>query len=86
VLLPCLWRCSHVGGSGGIKCFCQRVGDGEKGGGSTGSTLGRASRRLSGVEGSRRASLVRVGTQSRVPRLLTYAGLARRVGVGGVLI
>jgi hypothetical protein len=29
---------------------------------------------------------VRVGTQSRVPRLLTYAGLARRVGVGGVLI
>jgi hypothetical protein len=58
----------------------------EKKGGLTGLTLGRASRRFSGVEASRRASLARVGMQSRVPHLLTYVGLARRVGVGGVLI
>jgi hypothetical protein len=54
-----------------------------KRGGSTGSTLGRASRRFSGVEASHRASLVRVGTQSRVHCLLMYAGLARCVDVGG---
>jgi hypothetical protein len=58
----------------------------ERGGGSTGSTIGRASRRFSEVEASRRASLVRVGTQLRVPCLLMYVGLARRVGVGGALI
>jgi hypothetical protein len=34
-----------------------------------GSTLGRASRRFSGVETFHRASLVRVGTRSRAPRL-----------------
>jgi hypothetical protein len=33
--------------------------------GSTGSTPGRASRRIFGVEASRRVSLVRVGTRSR---------------------
>jgi hypothetical protein len=58
----------------------------ERGGGSTDLTLGRASQRFSGVEVSRRAGLVRVGTQSRVPRPYTYLGLARRVVVGGALI
>jgi hypothetical protein len=55
-------------------------------GGSIGSTLGHASRRFSGVEAFRRAGLVRVRTQSRVPHLLTYVGWARCVGVGEALI
>jgi hypothetical protein len=37
--------------------------------GSTGSTLGHASRRFSRVKASRRASLVRVGARSRASRL-----------------
>jgi hypothetical protein len=40
--------------------------------GSTGSTLGRASRRFSRVEASRRAILVRVGMRSRAPRLYMH--------------
>jgi hypothetical protein len=43
-------------------------------GGSTGSTLGRASQRFSRVKASCRAGLVRVGTQLRAPCLRTYAG------------
>jgi hypothetical protein len=53
--------------------------------GSTGLTLGCASRRISGAEAPHQESLVRVGTWSRVPCLLAYVGLVRRVGVGGVL-
>jgi hypothetical protein len=54
--------------------------------GSTDSTPDRASRRFSGVKASYRAGLVRVETQSRVPRLHTYVGLARCIRVGGALI
>jgi hypothetical protein len=55
-------------------------------GGSIDSTPGRTSRKFSGVEASRRAGLVRVGTRSRVPRLHIYAVLDRRIRVGGALI
>jgi hypothetical protein len=54
--------------------------------GSTDSTLGRTSRKFSGVEASRRAGLVRVGTRSRAPRSSYVCGLDRRICVGGALI
>jgi hypothetical protein len=52
--------------------------------GSTGPTLGRAIRRLSGVETSGRAGLVRVETRSRVPGV--DADRSRGIRVGGVLV
>jgi hypothetical protein len=55
-----------------------------EGGGSIGSTSGRASRRFSGVETSSRAGLMRVGTQSSVPG--TDADRSRGIRVGGVLV
>jgi hypothetical protein len=55
--------------------------------GSTGPTPGRVSRRFSRVETSRRAGLVRIGTQSTVAwRHHMYVGRARRIRVGGALV
>jgi hypothetical protein len=90
VLLPC-WRCySHVGRKwlavalNALTFVCKQVGEE----GSTGSTQSIIPPRATtppAWKQYRRAGLVQVGAQSRVPRLHTYVVLARRTCTGGAL-